>query len=53
MLAGRDFDDLDNAASVKLAIVNQTFVQKILKGADPLGKRFRIHEPPGKPRPLY
>src|SRR5207249_2994718 len=26
---------------------------KILKGADPLGKRFRIHEAPGKPRPLY
>jgi putative ABC transport system permease protein len=53
LLAGRDFDDRDTAASVKVAIVNQAFVQKILKGADPLGKRFRIHEPPGKPRPLY
>jgi ABC-type antimicrobial peptide transport system permease subunit len=28
-------------------------VRKILKGADSLGKRFRIHEHPGKPRPLY
>ena len=53
LLAGRDFDDRDTASSVKVAIVNQAFVQKILKGADPLGKRFRIHEPPGKPRPLY
>jgi putative ABC transport system permease protein len=53
LLAGRDFDDRDTAASVKVAIVNQAFVQKILKGSDPLGKRFRIHEPPGEPRPLY
>jgi predicted permease len=53
LLAGRDFDDRDTATSVKVAIVNQAFVNKILKGADPLGKRFRIHEPPGKPRPLY
>jgi putative ABC transport system permease protein len=53
LLAGRDFDDRDTATSVKVAIVNQAFVRKILKGADPIGKRFRIHEPPGKPRPLY
>jgi len=33
--------------------VNQAFARKILKVADPLGKRFRIHEAPGKPRPLY
>jgi putative ABC transport system permease protein len=53
LIGGRDFDDRDTATSVKVAIVNQAFVQKILKGADPLGKRFRIHQPPGKPRPLY
>ena len=53
LLAGRDFDDRDTATSVKVAIVNQAFARKILKGADPLGKRFRIHEAPGKPRPLY
>src|SRR5277367_1005617 len=54
LLAGRDFDDRDTAASVKVAIVNEAFVRKILEGtANPLGKRFRIHEPPGKPRPLY
>ena len=53
LLAGRDFDDSDTTTSVKVAIVNQAFARKILKGADLLGKRFRIHEPPGKPRPLY
>ena len=53
LLVGRDFDDRDTATSVKVTIVNQAFVKKILKGADPLGKRFRIHEAPGKPRPLY
>ena len=53
LLAGRDFDDRDTATSVKVAIVNQAFARKILKSTDPLGKRFRIHESPGKPRPLY
>jgi putative ABC transport system permease protein len=53
LLAGRDFDDRDTATSVKVAIVNQAFARKILKVADPLGKRFRIHERPGQPRPLY
>ncbi len=53
LLVGRDFDDRDTTTSVKVAIVNQAFVKKILRGADPLGKRFRIHEAPGKPRPLY
>ena len=53
LIAGRDFDDRDTAASVKVAIVNQAFVRKILKGADPLGKTFRLKEAPGKLRPLY
>jgi predicted permease len=53
LLAGRDFGDSDTATSVKVAIVNQAFVRKILKGADPLGKRFRLKEAPGKPRPLF
>jgi putative ABC transport system permease protein len=54
LLAGRDFNDGDTATSVKVAIVNEAFVRKILDGtANPLGKRIRLHEPPGKPRPLY
>jgi len=53
LLAGRDFDERDTATSVKIVIVNQAFARKILKVSDPVGKRFRIHEAPGKPRPLY
>lgn len=53
LLAGRDFNERDTANSVKVAIVNQAFVRKIFKTGDGLGKRFRIHEAPGKPRPLY
>ncbi|MGB7282650.1 MAG: ABC transporter permease [Candidatus Acidiferrum sp.] len=53
LLAGRDFNERDTATSVKVAIVNEAFVKKILKGASPLGKRFREHEAPGEPRPLY
>jgi putative ABC transport system permease protein len=53
LVAGRDFDDRDTATSEKVAIVNQAFVSKIFNGANPIGKRFRLHEAPGLPRPLY
>ena len=53
LLAGRDFDDRDTATSAKVAIVNQAFVKKFFNGQNPLGKHFRRHEAPGKPRPLY
>jgi len=34
--------------------VNEAFVRRVFDGTpNPLGKRFRKHEPPGKPRPLY
>src|SRR5256714_6110439 len=39
-LAGRDFDDHDTATSPHVAIVNETFVTKILNGANPVGVRF-------------
>ena len=53
LLSGRDFDDRDTPTSVKVAIVNQAFARKIFNGQNPLGKKFRLHEPPGKPRPFY
>lgn len=53
LLAGRDFDERDTATSVKVSIVNQAFVDKFFKGQNALGKRFQLHEPPGKPRPYY
>src|SRR5262249_52897390 len=53
LLSGRDFDENDTATSVKVAIVNQAFVRKVLNGENPLGKRFRLHVPPGNPQPFY
>jgi predicted permease len=41
VLSGRDFNDADQANSPPVAIVNKTFVDKLLPGQDPLGQRFR------------
>lgn len=42
MLAGREFNDADDAAAVRVAVVNQRFAAKHWPGEDPLGKRLRI-----------
>ena len=42
LLAGRDFDDRDRKKAPPAAIINQTFARQLLKGEDPLGKRFRF-----------
>jgi putative ABC transport system permease protein len=53
VIAGRDFTTSDNAASPKVAIVNQTFVKKFLGGTTrPIGAQIRVWAPPGKP-PRY
>ena len=52
-LAGRDFDDHDTATSPKVAIVNETFVSKILNGANPIGVRIRQETYQGRPTPTY
>ena len=41
-LAGRDFNSGDTLSSPKVAIVNQEFARKVLGGADPIGKTFKI-----------
>jgi len=54
VIAGRDFTIGDSAASPKVAIVNQTFVQKFLGGTPhPIGERIRVWAPPGKPARYY
>jgi putative ABC transport system permease protein len=45
LLAGRDFDNRDRAASPEVAIVNETFVRKFLAGRDPIGRRIRNASP--------
>jgi len=43
LLAGREFNQHDTAASQKVAIVNQEFARKILGTENPIGRTFKIH----------
>jgi putative ABC transport system permease protein len=42
LAAGRSFTDQEGFEVSKVAVVNQTFVKKMLEGGDPLGRRFRL-----------
>src|ERR1700719_4601295 len=53
VVAGRAFSERDTTNSLKVAIVNQSFVKKILNGANPIGARFQIEEAVGRARPIY
>jgi putative ABC transport system permease protein len=44
LIKGRSFTDQDNDASVKVAMVNQDFVSKFLKGKDPLTQRVVVEQ---------
>ncbi|MBV9610846.1 MAG: ABC transporter permease [Acidobacteriaceae bacterium] len=41
-VAGRDFDERDDAGARSVVIVNKAFVRQILHGEDPLGRRVAI-----------
>ena len=41
LLAGRDFNWHDDAASPSVAIVNLAFAKRVMNTEDPIGKRFR------------
>jgi len=47
------FNEGDRANSPKVAVVNQSFVKKILNGGNPIGARFQIEEEVGRARPVY
>lgn len=49
LLAGRDFTDADVRGSQSVAIVNKAFVQKNLKGRDPIGVHFMSGYPDVNP----
>jgi len=53
IVAGRAFNERDRANSPKVAVVNQSFVKKILNGANPIGAHFQIEEEVGHARPIY
>jgi putative ABC transport system permease protein len=44
LISGRSFTDQDTSATVKVAMVNQDFVHKYLKGKDPLRQRVLVEE---------
>jgi putative ABC transport system permease protein len=44
VLSGRAFSDQDTAATVKVAMVNEDFVNKFLKGKDPLRQRVLVEQ---------
>jgi putative ABC transport system permease protein len=44
LLSGRAFTDQDTSSSIKVAVVNQDFVNKFLKGKDPLRQRVLVQQ---------
>jgi len=44
MAKGRAFTDQDSASSVRVAIVNETFVSRYLSGVDPLTQRILVEQ---------
>jgi len=44
VIRGRSFTDQDNAGTVRVAMVNEEFVNKFLKGKDPLQQRLMVEE---------
>lgn len=51
LTAGRTFNDQDTPASPRVAVVNTSFVDKYLQGADPIGRVFSFERGPGEPNP--
>jgi len=43
VLSGREFNDADDAAAVRVAVVNQRFAARHWPGEDPLGKHLRFY----------
>jgi predicted permease len=51
--SGRAFQDLDDARSRRVMVVNDSFVRSHLEGADPIGATVRTLEEPGFPEVTY
>jgi putative ABC transport system permease protein len=51
--SGRDFQDLDNARSRRVMVVNESFVRSHLDGVEPIGAAVRTLEEPGFPEIVY
>jgi predicted permease len=53
LLRGREFSPNDTETSPRVAIVNQTFVNKLLGGGDPIGQTLRTSPEPKYPSTVY
>jgi putative ABC transport system permease protein len=53
VLSGRDFTDHDDLSSPPVAVVNESFSRKLLKGASPIGLRIRVITGPGEPQSSF
>jgi predicted permease len=53
LLAGRDFNEFDTASSRKVAVVNETFVERFFADQNPIGAVIRSIAEPGYPETLY
>jgi putative ABC transport system permease protein len=53
LLAGRDFNQKDTAASPKVAIVNEEFARRFGKNANPVGLRIRREATPHEPETVF
>jgi macrolide transport system ATP-binding/permease protein len=42
LIRGRDFNELDNEAAMRVAIVNETFARQFWPGQEAIGKRFSM-----------
>lgn len=53
LLSGRDFDDRDEPGTEPASIVNEAFVETVLKGRPPLGARFTRQRTPFTPETTF
>jgi putative ABC transport system permease protein len=53
LIKGRDVGAQDTLGSPAVAIVNESFVRRFLKGKEPLGTTFRVDEGAGVPESVY
>ena len=50
--AGQTFDGRERGDALQRAVVNETFVARYFPGVNPLGQRFQLEAPQGRPQPF-
>jgi predicted permease len=53
LISGRDFSAADATGGLPVAIVNEAFVRKYMRGQNPLGRTMQQIARPGEQQPLY